>query len=219
MSDTRHTPAAPGRAGSRTRTAQRQRSRSRLIEVAVERISTHGPAGASVQEIAQRAGLTTGAVYHQFSGRDELLRAATAFALRHRSPLAEAADTATTVEDLLVGEALATMRLIDDLDQQVAHLLRVQLQLLLAAAHDEEARSAMTAFIVEERAALVGQIERLAVAEGAAFKTPIVELADGFFALVRGFVMIRMAGPALCDDDLVAATVRRMVACARRGTA
>jgi AcrR family transcriptional regulator len=48
----------------------------RLVAAAAEVFSEKGYDGARVQEIAKRAGLTTGAIYGRFTGKAELLRAA-----------------------------------------------------------------------------------------------------------------------------------------------
>lgn len=50
--------------------------RDRLVAAAAEVFSEKGYDGARVQEIATRAGLTTGAIYGRFAGKAELLRAA-----------------------------------------------------------------------------------------------------------------------------------------------
>lgn len=48
----------------------------RLVTAAAEVFAERGYEGAGVQEIARRAGLTTGAIYSRFSGKAELLAAA-----------------------------------------------------------------------------------------------------------------------------------------------
>jgi AcrR family transcriptional regulator len=48
-------------------------TRDRLLAAALEVFSTHGYDGARVQEIARRAGLTTGAIYGNFRNKAELL--------------------------------------------------------------------------------------------------------------------------------------------------
>src|SRR5436190_18754817 len=50
--------------------------REKLIAAAAEVFAEKGYEGAGVQEIARRAGLTTGAIYGRFSGKAELLKAA-----------------------------------------------------------------------------------------------------------------------------------------------
>jgi len=47
--------------------------RAALIEAAAEVFAEEGYSGARVQSIAERAGLTTGAIYNRFSGKSELL--------------------------------------------------------------------------------------------------------------------------------------------------
>src|SRR3954467_2346063 len=51
-------------------------TRKRLIDAAAEVFAEKGYDGAGVQEIATRAGLTTGAIYGRFSGKAQLLHAA-----------------------------------------------------------------------------------------------------------------------------------------------
>jgi TetR/AcrR family transcriptional regulator, repressor for uid operon len=48
-------------------------TRDRLLDAAVEVFSQRGYEGAGVQEIARRAGLTTGAIYANFRGKADLL--------------------------------------------------------------------------------------------------------------------------------------------------
>ena len=58
------------------RPVQHDEIRDRLVAAAAEVFSEKGYDGARVQEIARRAGLTTGAIYGRFTGKAELLRAA-----------------------------------------------------------------------------------------------------------------------------------------------
>jgi AcrR family transcriptional regulator len=53
-------------------------TRERLVEAATAVFAERGYDGAGVQEIARRAGLTTGAIYGRFAGKAELLREAIA---------------------------------------------------------------------------------------------------------------------------------------------
>ncbi len=52
----------------------------RLLEAATEVFAEKGYGGAGVAEIARRAGVTTGAIYSRYRGKDELLAAAIAAA-------------------------------------------------------------------------------------------------------------------------------------------
>src|SRR5262249_58690061 len=51
-------------------------TRDRLLEAAAAVFAEKGYDRAGVQEIARRAGMTTGAIYGRFRGKAELLRAA-----------------------------------------------------------------------------------------------------------------------------------------------
>lgn len=59
--------------GSGTRDAQQARNRERILDAAAEEFAEHGYARASVNRIAQRAGLTHGAVYSNFKGKRALV--------------------------------------------------------------------------------------------------------------------------------------------------
>jgi AcrR family transcriptional regulator len=52
---------------------KRAKTRRRLVEAAVEVVAEKGFHGASVDDIAARAGLSIGALYSNFGGNDELL--------------------------------------------------------------------------------------------------------------------------------------------------
>lgn len=54
---------------------KRERTRARLIEATVAVVGERGIAGASLDEIAARAGMTKGAIYSNFKDRDALLAA------------------------------------------------------------------------------------------------------------------------------------------------
>jgi AcrR family transcriptional regulator len=66
-------PRTPAPRQRRTRDEQRAETRSRLLDAAAEVIAARGLDGASIDEIAERAGYTRGAFYSNFSGKPELL--------------------------------------------------------------------------------------------------------------------------------------------------
>jgi len=57
------------------RREKRTRTRAKLIETAAKVVGEKGFEGASLEEIAARAGMTRGAIYGNFKNRDELLLA------------------------------------------------------------------------------------------------------------------------------------------------
>src|SRR5277367_6382731 len=60
----------------RRRGDKRDRTRQALIDAALEVIAEEGFAGASLEAIARRAGVTRGSIYSNFADRDELMTAA-----------------------------------------------------------------------------------------------------------------------------------------------
>jgi AcrR family transcriptional regulator len=63
---------------ARLRGGKRERTRARLIEATLQVATERGLAGATLDAIAARAGMTKGAIYSNFAGRAELLVAARA---------------------------------------------------------------------------------------------------------------------------------------------
>ncbi|MEJ7704936.1 MAG: TetR/AcrR family transcriptional regulator [Geodermatophilaceae bacterium] len=56
----------------RTQPERRARSRTALLEAAARGMSRYGYAAVSLESIAQDAGYSRGALYHQFAGKEEL---------------------------------------------------------------------------------------------------------------------------------------------------
>lgn len=65
------------------RQQRQQQTRARLIEAATRVIAERGFSGASVPEIAKAADLSTGAIYANFSGKEELFLAAMMQLMQH----------------------------------------------------------------------------------------------------------------------------------------
>ncbi|CCH30259.1 TetR family transcriptional regulator [Actinosynnema sp. NPDC047251] len=118
-----------------TRAEQQERNRAALIEAARATIAGRGPA-ASLDAIADAAGLTTGAIYSIFGSRRELVRATVAdqFHARHD----EVARLAATDLDLVgVLRACAAQAVVPaDVDQA-----RTELNELLIVLRDDELRA------------------------------------------------------------------------------
>lgn len=120
--DTAAQPAdAPKRLGRRSAKESRETRRS-LLNAAIVEFSEKGMNGARIDDIAERAGVTKGAIYTHFAGREDLLVQACRSAIRSLQVerfAAEFPDLSTFVEEtarsLLAPEARPARLLISEL--------------------------------------------------------------------------------------------------------
>jgi AcrR family transcriptional regulator len=136
-------------------------TRDKLLDAATAVFSERGYDGAGVQEIARRAGLTTGAIYANFSGKGELLLEAIG------------ARSADDLDDLLragqatsAGELLADMgsHLLDPPDGGGVHA-GLLVEAIVAARRDDDL-SVLVKGLIEERASRIGAIVDVAHQDG-----------------------------------------------------
>lgn len=126
--------------------------RERLLDAAAEVFAESGYEGARVQQIAERADLTTGAMYNRFTGKTELLLEALD---RHSEPLLDVllhADLPTAA----ILSALAA-ELIEQKDSPGRALL---FESLLSARREPELAERLRPVLADERSLLAGAVER-----------------------------------------------------------
>lgn len=138
-------------------------TRERLIEAAAQVFAEKGYDRAGVQEIARRAGLTTGAIYGRFTGKAELLQAA----IESR--------TTDELDDLFAshafdGHATDVLKVVGShLVTQPAECAPEEGALLLeafvAARRDAEVRDSLLA-LLQERARSLAELVEAAKADG-----------------------------------------------------
>jgi len=124
--------------------------RAALIDAAAQVFAAEGYSGARVQSIAERAGLTTGAMYNRFTGKSELLL--------------EALDlhTSTLVNELAAAELSATdllqtvgVALLDDQSPASALLLEA----FMAARREDDIAERLRPRLADERARLAKLVD------------------------------------------------------------
>lgn len=186
---------------------ERDEIRERLVAAAAEVFSEKGYDGARVQEIATRAGLTTGAIYGRFSGKAELLRAAiTSHSTSELDDLFASHEFDGRITDILmtVGAHLVSRRS----TQQQALLLEA----FVAARRDPEVKR-LVAEVVEERA------ERLALlvvnakaSAGISGQLDTLSVVRFCHAVGLGFLLFEALDLDLPEADAWEDLVARMVA-------
>lgn len=81
----------------RTRSPRGQ-GRARVVDAAAELFAHDGVSGTSLQDIADRLGVTKAAVYHQFASKDEIVVAVAQPVIDRLREIADAAETLEPVE-------------------------------------------------------------------------------------------------------------------------
>lgn len=180
--------------------------RTRLLLSAAEVFAEKGYDGARVGEIARRAGLTTGAIYANFSGKAELLLEAihhlSAFEL-DELVLAIASGESGPDAIIAMGSELATR----DLDGREPLLLEA----LVAVRRDQGVRDAMRTLVEQREAVFAGLVEQ-ARALGEVDEDVDVRAVTRFcFALAFGFLLFEALDFAHPDPTEWAALIRRLV--------
>jgi AcrR family transcriptional regulator len=191
-------------------------TRARLIAAAAEVFAEKGYDRAGVQEIARRAGFTTGAIYGRFTGKAELLLAAIGdrssdeleqlFAEHRFSgkgaiegvPKGSVTDILTTVGSHLVAEATGS----DD---------ALLLEAFVAARRDPEVATLLSG-LLEERAAKLAELIGAAKATGAVDDDLDTESIVRFcHAVGFGFLMFRAVDLPLPAPQPWEALITRLV--------
>jgi TetR/AcrR family transcriptional repressor of uid operon len=138
-------------------------TRARLVEAAAAVFSERGYDGAGVQEIARRAGLTTGAIYGRFTGKAELLlEAITSRGDDELDELFNQHRFEGHVSDVI---KVAGAHLVERPDPDARTGNALLLEAFVAARRDPEI-AVVVKGILEERAARLGEIIEAAKQDG-----------------------------------------------------
>src|ERR1051325_6634737 len=100
-----------------TQERRRQRTRDLLLDAAEEVFAERGYDGASLEEIAQRAGYTRGAIYKHFGNKEEMfLEANKRFNERYVHAFVDAIDPSRPLEEVDIGAIAQRWREMSRLD-------------------------------------------------------------------------------------------------------
>lgn len=193
-----------------TRAEAKQRTRQLLLEAAAHVFARRGFAGASVEEIAETAGFSIGALYSNFSSKEELFLELCA---TFNTDRISAAAAVLTDEDEGTERAAQAMGrvLVEAADTDPDYAL-LQAEFWLYATRNPHMLDTMAAQLRAPRAAL----ERL-VAEALADRTVPAQatpaaVAAVVAALFDGLVRQRRLDPDQVPDDLFGHTLRWLFA-------
>jgi len=161
---------------------RRQQTRDALVDAAAEVFARRGFEGASLDEIAETAGFTRGAIYKNFGGKEDLF-----FAVHDRLNEREVRQFASLRHDGTVDFAGTVKLWRDALDRNRDHTLLAAEFRLYALRHPELHDKVAANFhaTVEMVAAFID--EQVAVGAAAPLGLPATDLAGIFLTVTDGF--------------------------------
>ena len=187
---------APDAASSRTKGGKRARTRAKLLEAARELIREKGHEGASLEEIAERAGMTTGAIYGNFKSREDLF---IALGLTYWAPIKPRVKPGADFAEVMRAIADATIAAIPD--RRAAAVGRLTglaytLQHEVMRVHVEKVTRESYEF---------GEEWLRSVIRSDDLPMPAGQLVRVLHAMIEGLVLQRLLTPELIPDRVIRA--------------
>jgi AcrR family transcriptional regulator len=194
-----------------SRKQRQEQTREQLVAAASRVFARRGYHEATVEEIAAEAGFSTGAVYSNFSGKEELFLALADRQVSQRVGEIEAVADAAEREDDAGAEAAAQFRafLERDPDWPLLFYEFWSLSVRNPSLQGElaERRDAI-------RDALADTLERVATKHGFELRFPPQALATAIAASLNGLAFERAADPDALPDEVFAEFVTAVLGCA-----
>jgi AcrR family transcriptional regulator len=183
-----------------TREEKKARTRAQLIDAAATVFARRGFVAASLDEVADEAGLTKGAVYSNFDSKEELFQAVIDDRLNEPMlRLAEDLDTTGTFAE----RAMEGARMFVDMAQQERDLFLLALEHNIYVARHPEHVPAYSARYREQLAMVADLITEQSKRSGLSLPLPADEMAIAVEALSQGMALQRLADPERVPDDLL----------------
>jgi AcrR family transcriptional regulator len=191
-----------------TRAEAKARTRERLLEAAAQTFARKGYAGATVEEIAEAAGHTTGALYAHFGGKQELfLELMSSRASRRRTAVAEIlrADDGRDPVDALA-------EFLERTGSPDPDVMALWAEFWLYAVRNPDAMGALIAQRREQVDALVDLVSTAMERRGAPPGVSARAVATVALAMFQGLIRQRRIDPDRVSGDLLAQGLRWLFA-------
>jgi len=196
-----------------TRDERRAETRERLLESAGRVFARHGYQAASVDEVADEAGFSTGALYSNFDGKEDLfLTVLERHIERQVSELSAAVAERRTVADRARGGADHWMAFLE----REPELVLLFMEFWAFAVRNPEVTPRFAARYAEARRAVSELIEASTRELGVELSLPAEQLAMAIDALADGFALQKLADPEAVPDDLFGTVLTLLLEGARR---
>jgi AcrR family transcriptional regulator len=171
---------------------KRERTRAALLEATRTLIRERGYERTTLEKVAKRAGMTTGAIYGNFKNRDELF---IALGQTYWAPIAPKITPGATFAEAMHAFAEATLAAVD----QRAPAAIGRLTGLAYALKNAELRSRVVEIT---RSSYDFGAEWLRAFDPAELPMPPENLVPVLHALIEGLVMQRILTPELCPEEV-----------------
>ena len=189
-----------------TRAESKANTRARLLEAAAQVFAQKGFAGASVEEIAETAGYSFGALYSNFESKEQL------FLELQSNWLAESARTvAETFEAETEGDGDPLTRLshlLVEIADKNPEMTQLQAEFWLYAVRKPDAMQGLAARTHDQVAALEALVAPAMARLGVSSEVSPTAVTTLVLALFQGLVRHRRIDPTAVPDDLLAQGLR-----------
>jgi AcrR family transcriptional regulator len=191
---------APGASGRLTREQSKANTRERLLAAARSAFAESGFHGASVEEIASRAGFSTGALYSNFDGKEDLFLVLMERAIdEHAAEIARAVAERPTVSERAAGGARQWMAMIE----REPELLLLFMEFWAYGVRDASVRPKVAERFAQVRRLLTRLIEDAVREFDLQLALPAEQLAIAVDALADGIARQRLTDPSAVPDELM----------------
>jgi AcrR family transcriptional regulator len=183
-----------------SREEKKAMTREKLLDAAATVFARKGFNGASLDDVAEEAGLTKGAVYSNFESKDDLIQ--TLLEQRLGEPqytIAAQVDPAASREEQAKQAGALFMQMFER--NREMHLL--DLEFMAHMVRNPQLVRRRDSYLARVDA-MAASMEEHAAAAGETLPMPARELTVALFALGNGIVMERLLNPGFVPDDLFA---------------
>ncbi|HWG07925.1 MAG TPA: TetR/AcrR family transcriptional regulator [Solirubrobacteraceae bacterium] len=206
-------PATPPVSGRMTREQSKANTRERLLAAARSAFAEHGFHGASVEEIATRAGFSTGALYSNFDGKEDLFLVLMEREIdEHAREIAEAVAARPSVSERATGGARRWMTMIE----REPELLLLFMEFWAYGVREAAVRPKVAERFAQVRRLLTRLIEDGVREFDLELALPADQLAIAVDALADGIARQRLADPAAVPDELMGTVLALLFQAATR---
>jgi len=196
-----------------TREQSRANTRERLLAAARVVFARGGFHGATVEEIASEAGFSTGALYSNFEGKEDLFVALMEREIdEHAQEIAAAVRAQASISDRAAGGARQWMAMIE----REPEALLLFMEFWAYGVRDAEMRPRIAARFAQMREVLTGLIAEGARDFDLELTIPAEQLAVAIDALADGIARQKLADPDAVPDELMGNVLGLLLAAVTR---